>query len=125
MQSLNYTNLHLWEIWLLALSFPTTKIVIPTEGVTGRLRRRVWQHKTEAIKGFSSEYKTTRLVYFEMYFYVRSAIAREKQIKRWRREKKIALIEAMDPQYRDLAAAWFRAQETQGPSTRAHGPRSG
>ena len=85
-------------------------------GVTGRLRRRVLQHKSREIDGFSSQYKTTRLVYFETYFYVRSAIGREKQIKRWRREKKIALIESMNPGYRDLAADWF---EPQGPSARA------
>ncbi len=90
-------------------------------GVTGRLRRRVQQHKSGEIDGFSSQYKATRLVYFETYFYVRSAIAREKQIKRWRREKKIALIESMNPGYRDLAAHWFERQgpETQGPSARA------
>ena len=86
-------------------------------GVTGRLRRRVMHHKSGAIDGFSQQYHTTRLVYFETYFYVRNAIAREKQIKRWRREKKIALVESMNPGYRDLAAHWF---ETQGPSARAH-----
>jgi len=55
-------------------------------------------------------------VYFEAYHYVAAAIAREKQIKRWRRDKKLALIESMNPRYRDLAADWY---ETQGPSTRA------
>jgi len=85
-------------------------------GVTGQFRQRVWEHKTGAVDGFSKQYHTTRLVYFEPYRYVRNAIGREKQIKRWRREKKIALIESMNPGYRDLAAHWF---ETQGPSTRA------
>jgi putative endonuclease len=55
-------------------------------------------------------------VYFEAYRYVARVIARDKQIKRWRREKKLALIELMNSQYRDLAADWY---ETQGPSTRA------
>ena len=70
------------------------------------------------------------MVYFEAYRYVATAIAREKQIKRWRREKKLALIESMNPQYRDLAADSFEPQapsvrseafgrQTQGPSTRA------
>jgi len=85
-------------------------------GVTGHLRQRVMEHKTGAIDGFSLQYHTTRLVYFETYNYVRNAIGREKQIKRWRREKKIALIEAMKPSYRDLASHWF---EPQGPSARA------
>ncbi len=84
-------------------------------GVTSRPRQRIWEHKTGAVEGFSKQYHTTRLVYFETYRYVRNAIGREKQIKRWRREKKIALIESMNPGYRDLAADWF---ETQGPSTR-------
>jgi putative endonuclease len=85
-------------------------------GVTGLLCERVWEHKTGAFDGFSKRHHTTRLVYFEPYRYVRNAIGREKQIKRWKREKKIALIESMNPGYRDLAAHWF---ETQCPSTRA------
>jgi len=99
-------------------------------GITSRPRQRVWEHKTGAVEGFSKQYHTTRLVYFEAYRYVAAAIAREKQIKRWRREKKLALIELMNSQYRDLAADWFEPQapsvggkalgcETQGPSTRA------
>jgi putative endonuclease len=85
-------------------------------GITSRPRQRVWEHKTGAIEGFSKQYHTTRLVYLEAYRYVATAIAREKQIKRWRPEKKLALIESMNPQYRDLAADWF---EPQGASTRA------
>jgi putative endonuclease len=84
-------------------------------GVTSRPRQRVWEHQTGAVAGFSKQYHTTRLVYFETYRYVHNAIAREKQIKRWRREKKIALIESMNPGCRDLAADWF---ETRGPSAR-------
>ena len=85
--------------------------------VTGCFRQRVREHKSGAIDGFSKQYRTTRLVYFEPYRYVGNAIGREKQIKRWRREKKIALIESMNPAYRDLAADWF---EPQGPSARAN-----
>ncbi len=85
-------------------------------GITSRPRQRVWEHKTGAVEGFSKQYHTTRLVYFEAYRYVAAVIAREKQIKRWRREKKLALIELTNPQYCDLAADWY---ETQGPSTRA------
>jgi putative endonuclease len=85
-------------------------------GITSRPRQRVWEHKTAAVEGFSKQYHATRLVYFEACRYVATVIARDKQIKRWRREKKLALIESMNPQYRDLAADWF---ETQGPSARA------
>ena len=90
-------------------------------GITSRPRDRVWEHKTGTFEGFSKHYHTTRLVYFECYGDVRSAIAREKQIKRWRREKKLALIESMNPQYRDLAADWFDIHrfQPQGPSARA------
>ena len=90
-------------------------------GITSRPRQRVWEHKTGAIEGFSKQYHTTRLVYLERYRYVAAAIAREKQIKRWRREKKIALIESMNPAYRDLAAGWF---DTQGPSARGLPPEN-
>jgi len=99
-------------------------------GITSRTRQRVWEHRASAVEGFSKQYHTTRLVYLESYRYVATAIAREKQIKRWRREKKLALIESMNPQYRDLAANWFEPEaasvrseafgrQAQGPSTRA------
>jgi putative endonuclease len=69
-------------------------------GVTNNLSRRLYEHKNKLIPGFTSEYNIDRLVYFEACRDVRSAIAREKQIKRWRREKKVALIESVN---RDLA----------------------
>ncbi len=73
-------------------------------GMTNNLRRRVWQHKTQAIEGFSSDYNTERLVYYESYDDVYKAIAREKQLKGWRREKKESQIERMNPGWKDLAA---------------------
>jgi putative endonuclease len=76
-------------------------------GVTGDLHKRVFEHETETFKGFTSKYKTDRLVCFERYKYVRSAIPREKQIKGWRRLKKIQLIVSMNPTWDDLAADWF------------------
>jgi len=59
--------------------------------------------RRKIVDGFTKKYKTKKLVYFEMTDDVLSAIEREKQIKRWRREKKIALIESMNPQWRDLS----------------------
>jgi len=61
-------------------------------GVTDDLERRVYQHKNKLIEGFTKKYKITILVYYEETTDIRSAIAREKQIKGWRRSKKIALI---------------------------------
>lgn len=85
-------------------------------GMTNNLRKRVWQHKTHAFEGFTDDYNATRLVYWESFDDVRNAIDREKQLKRWRREKKMWLIERKNPGWKDLAAEWY-LKETQGPST--------
>jgi putative endonuclease len=78
-------------------------------GVTARLRQRVFEHKNDLVEGFSSKYKCHRLVYFERFTTVVDAIAREKQVKGWRREKKDKLVESMNPAWKDLAADWFPA----------------
>ncbi len=75
-------------------------------GVTRDLHRRVWQHKTGSIPGFTSRYKATRLVWYELTPNSRAAIAREQQIKGWKRERKLVLIEAMNPEWQDLADSW-------------------
>ena len=72
-------------------------------GVTNDLDRRVLEHKRELLPGFSSRYKTKKLVYFEFFSDVRAAIAREKELKGWLRKRKIALIEATNPQWQDLS----------------------
>jgi putative endonuclease len=77
-------------------------------GVTRDLERRVLEHKTKAKVGFSSRYKTVKLVYFEVFQQVRSAIAREKQVKGWRREKKVALVEERNPEWKDLSEDFHR-----------------
>jgi putative endonuclease len=76
-------------------------------GVTARLHQRVFEHKNDLVEGFSSQYKCHRLVYFERFANIVDAIAREKQIKGWRREKKDELVETMNPAWSDLAADWF------------------
>ena len=73
-------------------------------GVTNDLQRRVYEHKTGEGSGFTSRYHFDRLVYFETYDLVVDAIAREKQIKGMTRAKKIALIKALNPTWRDLSA---------------------
>lgn len=76
-------------------------------GVTNGLEKRVWQHKNDLIEGFTNKYKCHRLVHAESFDDIRTAINREKEIKGWRREKKVALIEAANPLWDDLAAKWF------------------
>ena len=61
-------------------------------GMTGNLPRRVWEHKSKLSAGFACRYNLTRLVYYEFFFYPDAAISREKEIKGWRRSKKIRLI---------------------------------
>lgn len=85
-------------------------------GMTNNLRKRVWQHKNHARDGFTDDYNCTRLVYWESFDDVANAIDREKQLKRWRREKKLWLIARKNPRWQDLAADWYE-KETQGPST--------
>ncbi len=76
-------------------------------GITGAFRKRVFQHKTGAFEGFTSRYKLDRLVYWEKFKSVHYAVAREKQLKRWMRIKKIQLIVSMNPTWKDLAEDWF------------------
>ena len=76
-------------------------------GMTNDLERRVWQHQTRANDGFTSQYNIERLVWHESTSQVLDAIAREKQVKSWRREKKIELIEADNPSWADLARDWY------------------
>jgi putative endonuclease len=70
--------------------------------MTSNLCKRVWEHKTKCVDGFTKKYHIDQLVYFEQTGDVISAIAREKQLKKWRREKKIFLIEKMNPIWDDL-----------------------
>lgn len=75
-------------------------------GVTNDLDRRVNEHKQKLVPGFTAKYNITRLIYFEVTQDVQAAIAREKQIKRWLRRKKIALIESVNPDWADLSIGW-------------------
>ncbi len=72
-------------------------------GMTGHLTKRIWQHKQKLIEGFTKRYNLDRLVWFERHSTARAAIAREKEIKKWRRAKKVALIESVNPEWRDLS----------------------
>jgi putative endonuclease len=73
-------------------------------GVTSDLIKRIWQHKNEFVDGFTKQYKTHHLVWFEQHEEMSSAIAREKALKKWWRDWKLKFIEAMNPDWRDLYA---------------------
>lgn len=85
-------------------------------GITGNLHKRAFQHKNKLVFGFTSRYNLTRLVYYEQFVYPDAAIAREKEIKGWRRSKKIRLIESMNPRWDDLAKAWTEIYKPDAPS---------
>lgn len=75
-------------------------------GITNNLEARVYQHKNKLLDGFTKRYNVNLLVYFEVTTDVTAAIAREKQIKGWRRSKKMALIQSMNSNWRDLSEDW-------------------
>jgi putative endonuclease len=75
-------------------------------GVTSDLDLRVRQHQRDKYHGFSAKYRVHRLVYYEQHSSIVMAITRESQLKRWRREKKVALIERLNPTWEDLSAEW-------------------
>jgi len=84
-----------------------SRVVLYT-GITNSLMRRVWQRQSGDIEGFTKTYKVNRLVYYECFDDPRTAIAREKEIKGWRRDKKNALIEKMNPKWADLSPMLFQ-----------------
>jgi putative endonuclease len=71
-------------------------------GVSSNLARRVWEHKSKLVDGFSRRYDTDRLVWYEQHADIYSAITRERQLKKWNRNWKIELIEKLNPEWKDL-----------------------
>jgi putative endonuclease len=96
-------------------------------GVTSDLNKPVGEHREGQISGFTKRYKVNRLVFCESTNEVKDAIVREKQIKRWRREKKVRLIETVNPEWNDLAreVAPFEWRIPIDPPAWPFGPRSG
>lgn len=76
-------------------------------GITSRLMPRAWEHNNKVDRGFTTKYNVDRLLYYETYTSVISAITREKQIKGMRRAKKVALIQSINPTWKDLSREWF------------------
>lgn len=79
-------------------------------GVTNDLKRRIYEHKNELIDGFTKKYHIHKLIYYEAYSSIKTAIAREKQLKCWMRAKKIKLIETQNPDWIDLSEELWRHQ---------------
>ena len=76
-------------------------------GMTNNLMRRLYEHKTKQVEGFTSKYNVHKLVHFEEFGNAYDAISREKEIKSWRREKKDQLVVAGNPEWNDLSAGWY------------------
>ena len=93
---------HQYYVYLLTNDIGTAMYV----GVTNDLRRRLWEHRAKLVDGYTKRYNVGKLVYLEMTADARAAIAREKEIKGWRRAKKDALVCTMNPLWRDLSAEW-------------------
>ncbi len=90
---------HRYSVYILTNAAATVFYV----GMTNDLQRRIVEHKEEVDEGFTKRYNVHRLVYYEEYTDVRQAIAREKQLKHWRRAWKVDLIRRVNPSFRDLA----------------------
>ncbi len=76
-------------------------------GLCNNIQRRTLEHKGGETEGFTKRYNINRLVYYEVFRYVKNAIDREKQIKKWSRAKKIALIQGVNPTWQDLSEGWY------------------
>ena len=104
------------EYFVYLLASKTHRLYV---GVTNDVVRRVFEHKTGTASRFTRRYGITRLVCVESTTSIGEAIAREKQIKGWLRQKKIALIEAKNPGWLDLADGWYAQVSPADPSLRS------
>lgn len=97
-----YKTIHQYYLYILTNMKNGTLYI----GVTNDLERRMFEHKRKLIDGFSKKYSLDKLVYFETYQYVNDAIKREKNMKKWKRQWKINLIEEDNPNWDDLSSGW-------------------
>ncbi len=102
-----------YKFWVYIMASRTGRLYT---GMTGFVDTRIFQHKSGEIDGFTKKYKSDRLVYLEQYDDVYVAKRRELQLKGWRKQKKIALIERMNPRWEDLAENWGREMLFRGQS---------
>jgi len=80
-------------------------------GVTNNIWNRLLTHKRKDLNGFTRKYSINRLIFYEEYRYINIAIAREKEIKGWRRSKKLALIRSFNPEFTDLSQDWYSKED--------------
>ncbi|HKB87431.1 MAG TPA: GIY-YIG nuclease family protein [Ignavibacteriaceae bacterium] len=96
-----WVGMNLFNYYIYIISNWNNKVIYI--GVTNNLERRIFEHKSKLIPGFSSKYNLNKLVYYEQYVDIREAITREKELKKWKREKKNKLIESTNPEWMDLS----------------------
>ena len=97
-----HINVHQYYLYILSNKYNGTLYI----GVTNDLERRMFEHKNKLIEGFTKKYGLDRLVYFETFQYVNDAIKREKNMKKWKRQWKIGVIEKENPNWKDLSKDW-------------------
>ncbi|WP_299111610.1 GIY-YIG nuclease family protein [uncultured Winogradskyella sp.] len=97
-----YKTIHQYYLYILTNKKNGTLYI----GITNDLERRIFEHKNKLIEGFTKRYDLTQLVYFESYQYINDAIKREKNMKKWKRQWKINLIEEENSGWKDLAKDW-------------------
>ncbi len=96
-------TIHQYYVYILASKIRGTLYI----GITNDLQRRVYEHKIGIKKGFTQKYKVNELVYFETFQNIDEAIKREKNLKKWKRDWKIRLIEEENKKWIDLSQDWF------------------
>ena len=96
-------TVHQYYVYILASKIRGTLYI----GITNDLQRRVYEHKTGIVKGFTKKYDVCQLMYFEVFKDVYEAIQREKNMKKWKRDWKVQLIEKENKQWLDLSIDWY------------------
>ena len=97
-----HKTIHQYYLYILTNKINGTLYI----GVTNDLERRMFEHKNKLVRGFTAKYGLNKLIYFETYQYVNDAITREKNMKKWKRQWKIDLIEKENPNWKDLSKDW-------------------
>ena len=97
-----YKTIHQYHLYILTNKKNGTLYI----GVTNDLERRMFEHKNKLVEGFTKQYGLDKLLYFETYQYINDAIKREKNMKKWKRQWKINLIEKENSNWDDLSADW-------------------
>lgn len=88
-------------------------------GVTNNIWNRLLTHKRKELNGFTCKYSVNRLIHYEEFRYINIAIAREKEIKGWRRSKKLALVKSSNPEFNDLAQDWYSKEDLRNQQEKA------